>query len=241
MTLVFAALVSTLVNSISCERRKIDPQLIPSSSATLRKPKLVVPETEHEFGFLVVGQSTEYSFELKNEGDAPLEITETFSTCSCTVVELADRTLAPGGTTRLKVRYRPNSLTGPDHQTLRISTNDPERATLELTVTATILPEIRFEPSKLKLSVEQGQPIEAVSQLKGNSVLRSNLHLAEVRGDPKFASQVQVTVRSGPYDARLRPEIRAALRSKPRQTGRVVAVVLTGLPDPTQILVPIEW
>lgn len=198
-------------------------------------------EPEHGFGFVKLGQSLEHHFTVKNDGQGTLLLEGLTSSCSCTVGEISSRELAPQSTGTIAVRYRPNSLTGPDRQVVTIRTNDPEHAELALVVTSVVLPDIRFEPPQLDLTSGRAH----VSTLRGTAIVRAKLHLAEVRGAKEDVNAVRVTVGSAPYDAKHPPELRAQLKPGRGASGahraRVEAVVLTGLPDPSQLVVPIEW
>jgi len=211
------------------------------TNANVAIPVLAVAEPEFGFGSVVVGQSKEHAFLLKNNGTAPLVIDDVSASCGCTVTQLAERQIAPGASTQLNTHYRPVSITGPDHQTIRLRTNDPAHREFELSIRAMVVPEIRFEPAIVRFFTDSDSTKPVVAKLVGPVVIRANLHLAELRGEKAAIAQIDAKAVARPYDTRHQPELHVALKRGHLPSGKVYAVVLTGLPDPTQINVPIEW
>ena len=62
-------------------------------------------------------------FTIKNEGDAPLTITNATSSCGCTKPEYTESPIAPGKTGELKVTYSPGGSTGPFNKTISVYSN----------------------------------------------------------------------------------------------------------------------
>jgi len=99
------------------------------------RPRLVIDEPIFESGEFRPGAALDHEFTLFNKGDAPLEIEEVRTGCSCTVAAY-DRTIAPGGQGRVRLTvevYR--EWAGRElRRTVWLTTNDPEAAQVSLVV-----------------------------------------------------------------------------------------------------------
>ena len=69
-------------------------------------PVMTFEKTEHNFGTIKQGTPVETVFKFTNTGDAPLIITNTKSSCGCTVPQYPkDKPIAPGETGELLVKF----------------------------------------------------------------------------------------------------------------------------------------
>ena len=74
---------------------------------------------------------------MRNVGRGKLEIAGVSTSCGCTTAEVADRQLAPGEATELKVTYDPqahNGATGEFMRIVYVRSNDPETPEATLTI-----------------------------------------------------------------------------------------------------------
>ena len=112
-------------------------------------PKIVCAEPTYHFGEMENVKDVEHTFLLKNEGDLSLEIRQVRPSCGCTVANISQKTIPPGGqaevTTRLSLRGRQ----GPQHKTISVESNDPNQTTLVLSLEGTAIEEIRIQPNRL--------------------------------------------------------------------------------------------
>jgi len=72
-------------------------------------------------------------FNVQNAGNSQLIISDLMVTCSCLDAKLDSTELKPGETTKLKLKYRPDSRTGRFEQSVVVTSNDPEQPVLRLT------------------------------------------------------------------------------------------------------------
>ena len=107
----------------------------PPARAEEPRPRLVIEEPVFESGELRPGAVFEHEFTLRNEGEAPLLISEARTGCSCAVAAY-DRAVAPGGRGRVRLTvdvYR--EWAGRElRRTVWLTTNDPEAAQVSLVV-----------------------------------------------------------------------------------------------------------
>ncbi|HBH52095.1 MAG TPA: hypothetical protein DDY91_09400, partial [Planctomycetaceae bacterium] len=72
-------------------------------------PKAVVDQTEFEFGRMEVGEEMTHAFKIRNEGEAPLELAKGNTTCQCTISELENNLIPPGGEASITLRWKPTA------------------------------------------------------------------------------------------------------------------------------------
>ena len=112
-------------------------------------PKIVCAEPAFNFGEMESSKDVEHTFILKNEGDLSLEIKQVRPSCGCTVANISQNTIPPGGqaevTTRLSLRGRQGS----QHKTISVESNDPKQPTFMLTLEGTAVEEMRVQPNQL--------------------------------------------------------------------------------------------
>ncbi len=109
------AALLVLIPALSCARAPVrDGQ-----------PHLVVREgTRVDFGSAVRGEIVGRTLRLVNTGAAPLLIESCVSSCECTLLDLASRTIAPGDSTTLAIRILTSGFSDPTVRTVVIVTNE---------------------------------------------------------------------------------------------------------------------
>jgi hypothetical protein len=109
-------------------------------------PRAEVDETHYNFGTMQRGTKKSHRFVIRNTGDAPLKVRAGTTSCKCTLSEVSEAAISPGGSTEVKVEWTAKSDNGPFRQTANILTNDPLHSTLELTIDGTIMSASGIEP-----------------------------------------------------------------------------------------------
>jgi hypothetical protein len=99
-------------------------------------PKLVIESPEHSFGKVKPGTPLTYTFKVRNEGQADLEIKSVSPACGCTATNF-DKTVSPGkeGGITLKIEHT-EGYKGEVVKTAEVTTNDPDRQKFTLTLRA---------------------------------------------------------------------------------------------------------
>ena len=117
--------------------------------AVIHAAKIVCAEPTFNFGEMESSKDVEHTFILKNEGDLSLEIRQVRPSCGCTVANISQKTIPPGGqaevTTRLSLRGRQ----GAQHKTISVESNDPKQPTLVLALEGIAVEEMRVQPNQL--------------------------------------------------------------------------------------------
>lgn len=99
-------------------------------------PRLVTASLEHSFGTVKAGTPLNYTFQIKNEGKATLEIKNVAPSCGCTTSDY-DKAIAPGKTGGITlVVAKTDGYKGDITKTATVTTNDPDHQTFVLTLKA---------------------------------------------------------------------------------------------------------
>lgn len=123
------------------------------------KPKAVAVEAIKDAGSIPKGEKIVVDFVIKNEGDAPLEITNVQPACGCTVAEY-DKVIAPGGTGKVHAAVDTMNFNGPISKGVTVFTNSTETPQIELTIRAKVEPYISIKPGYARYITVQGEPLE---------------------------------------------------------------------------------
>lgn len=86
-------------------------------------PVMTFDETEHDFGTIVAGDVVKYTFAFTNTGDAPLVITDTRTSCGCTVPSWPKESIAPGEKGEMTVQFNSTGKKNMQNKSVTILTN----------------------------------------------------------------------------------------------------------------------
>jgi hypothetical protein len=125
------------------------------SAQGLPTPRLVVAETTGDVGTVVKGAHAKHTFVLRNEGDAPLEISGVLPACGCTLAHV-DPVIPPGGEGKLELDVNTLSLTGPGTTQVRVDSNDPQ-SPMVLTVKYEVYDRLLAKPGYARWKSTQGE------------------------------------------------------------------------------------
>lgn len=120
------------------------------------KPKAVPVEPIKDLGIVPKGDKVVHDFLVRNDGDAPLQITDVRASCGCTVVDY-DKTIAPGQTGKVHAEVDTSTFAGPISKSVTVFTNDPDAAQIDLTVRAKVEPYIQAKPGYARYITVQGE------------------------------------------------------------------------------------
>ncbi len=110
------------------------------SKKSLKKaPKLVVSQTEFEFGDMREGAKSSQSLTLTNTGKTPLKIYKVETHCGCTSVDLEESEIAAGETKTVQLTFDSIFVSGMAQKEVTLYTNDPNKHIVKLYVKANVL------------------------------------------------------------------------------------------------------
>jgi uncharacterized protein DUF1573 len=120
-----------------------------SKSAEAKKekaPKLTIAEPVKDFGTVPKGDKLDWSFVVKNEGTADLEIIAARPACGCTVADF-DKLIKPGQTGKVSAHVDTTAFAGPIAKAVTLETNDPANPTAQITIHAVVKPYVEAHPA----------------------------------------------------------------------------------------------
>ncbi len=181
----------------------------PVLAAAGPQPKIHVDKHEHQFGKIWSDNDVEHEFEVKNVGDAPLRIKRVRTSCGCLPVKAKPQTLAPGASTKIKVKLNTRNLHGKVRKSVHIESDDPKRPRQPLTFSGEIRRSItmvpvmarfprldRHAPSTLVLTVTNNRPGPMALRDPTSSAQNVSADVTEIEKGKKY--KVTLTARP-PY------------------------------------------
>ena len=123
------------------------------------KPVIEIAQKVQDFGTVPKGDKIHATFEVRNTGKAPLEISQVRPTCGCTVANF-DRTVAPGATGKVVAEVDTTGFSGPVSKAVLVFSNDPATPQVNLVIKADVRAFVEVLPKPLIIfrSVLQGEP-----------------------------------------------------------------------------------
>lgn len=137
--------------------------LVAQEAPKAPQPKAVLPVAVKDFGSVGKGEKVATDFEIRNEGDAELEIVEVVPACGCTVASF-DRRIAPGASGKVHAELDTASFSGPIAKGITVLTNDPQNPRFQLTLQAEVRPHVFAHPGYARFIYVQGLPAGGVTQ-----------------------------------------------------------------------------
>lgn len=133
--------------------RQFDQQIQPTTPAPTAKttPRITFEKNVHDFGVVAPEVSSVCEFKFKNTGTGVLRIGEITPDCGCTTFALDRNDFAPGQIGSVRVKYVSDTQLGPVAKELKVLTNDPANPEIILSLKATVMAKVDYEPKTLTL------------------------------------------------------------------------------------------
>jgi Protein of unknown function (DUF1573) len=109
------------------------------------KPSIEIPRMMQDFGDVFERPTYEYSFVVRNRGNADLVIQSVKPGCGCTVAKF-DSIIAPGKEGNIKLVLDGGRVHGEFQKTASVKCNDPDHPELTLTIAGHEIPYVKVEP-----------------------------------------------------------------------------------------------
>ena len=161
--------------------------LVAASLGAQGKPVAVLVDPIQDAGMITKGELIERTFQIRNEGDEPLNILEVKPACGCTVAEY-DRTIAPGATGSIKAAVKSAGFDGPIAKGITVRTNDTASPRLELVIKANVKPWISVRPGYARYLVVEGA--EATTSTQTLTSRQPGLEILSVESPYPFLTAV---------------------------------------------------
>ncbi len=114
-------------------------------------PRAVVALPVWKFGSLPQFSQAKHDFIIKNEGTAPLKITQVVPSCSCAAAVPEKNEIAPGDQTAVQVALDTKTFMGALTKIVTVMCNDPRQPQIVLTITGEVQPPYSVLPREVNL------------------------------------------------------------------------------------------
>jgi hypothetical protein len=204
---------------------------LPLAATASIGPKAQVPETIYDFGEVFEDVKLTHTFDIKNIGDALLEIKDIDSDCACTAAD-SDRRIPPGGLGRITLTIAPYSVLRQFTKKTTVSFNDPGHRQVILTMKGYGKPFIEIQPSHIVRL--RGKPGD---DLRGQVRFTSHLPGAwEIKGfNTNIPQFIDVTVKAEQPGKTYVVEVRNK-RQEPGNYAGVIYLTTTSEKRPRMIM-----
>ena len=111
----------------------------------------IVDGNEFEFDIMDVGETRRHTFQVRNDGTAPLKMELLRTTCKCAIGELPSGAVMPGEIGEVTLEWTAKEYVQEYRQSATIETNDPQLRMLSLSVSGRVIDAVRAFPASLTL------------------------------------------------------------------------------------------
>lgn len=140
------------------------PQAAPSAQG----PRIVCDEPLYDFGTADSQSTIEHTFIIRNAGDTTLEISNVRPACGCTLANISEKTVPPGGESQITARLSLQGRNGPQSKPITILSNDPQNPEYRVTLAGTVAAAINVAPDRLMFGqIATAQTIELFVDIGG--------------------------------------------------------------------------
>ncbi len=147
-------------------------------------PSISFDQEELDYGRVAYGSTVTEHFRLINKGDEPLVITKVRADCGCTKTFKGPTEVPPNGKSEIVTEFDTTDLSpGRKRKHIYVSTNDPKRPQIVLTLYADIVRELVVEPPTFAKQIDrQTGPVSfqfKIRNLSGLAHVISGIRLEE--------------------------------------------------------------
>ena len=190
-------------------------------------PVITFEKTEHDFGKINEGDGrVSVVFEFKNEGMAPLILSNVRASCGCTTPTWTKEPVEPGQTGSITVTYNPNGRPGRFQKTVTITSNATE-PTKKVYIKGEVIPKSAKPVNKYTIAVGE-------LSMKDKTLNLGTIKKGEMKnGELEYANLTQaehhVELATNAADAFLISQVTLA-DPKPNEIGKFMFAIDTKSP-----------
>ena len=164
-------------------------------------PKAVIGDRVFEFGRMGINEEKKHAFRIENKGQAPLVIAKGPTECKCTISNVSNHEVAPGGFADVEINWTPREPDPVFEKTAIIWTNDPALSEIHFGVSGKVVPPLEVSPRAWNAgNVTEDQDGKAVGTV--TSAINGDFKIVSVEpSDPNLKVNYRTDVPERP-DAR---------------------------------------
>ncbi|MDZ4198299.1 MAG: DUF1573 domain-containing protein, partial [Kiritimatiellia bacterium] len=112
---------------------------------------LVCDEPTYDFGDKTENDPVEHEFVIRNEGSRAVEIHAVRPSCGCTVANLSERMIPPGGEAKIRVALSLKGRRGRQRHAVAVESSDRQTPVLNLIMAGRVRADVSLVPSQIFL------------------------------------------------------------------------------------------
>lgn len=190
-------------------------------AALAQQAVITFEKTEHDFGKIneADGRVTTI-FEFKNEGMAPLVLSNVRASCGCTTPKWTKEPVEPGQIGQITVTYNPNGRPGRFQKTITVTSNASE-ATKKLFIKGEVIP----KPAKPvnQYTVKMGELSLKSKGINFGAIKKGNKLQKEIEYANLTEKDIIVSLATNAADNFVYTQM-SLDTLKPKQTGKLIAI-----------------
>jgi hypothetical protein len=134
--------------AIEAENKKVEALEAkrPAVATTAPFPKAVMPSKVHDFGSMGVNEEKKHKFIIENKGEGPLLLAKGPTNCKCTISEISQNSVPPGGKAEIEMSWTPRETSPTFAKTATIWTNDPDASAIEFKIFGRVVQQFLVRP-----------------------------------------------------------------------------------------------
>lgn len=113
-------------------------------------------KTYFDFDVVEEDEKIQHEFRIKNTGSKDLIIKNSKTGCGCTGIEVFPKIIPPGGEAKVVINYIGRRVTGREVLKAWITTNEPEQAQHEFTISGRVRFKVFWYPESVSFFVKKG-------------------------------------------------------------------------------------
>ncbi len=138
----------------------------PAPTPTAQGPRIYCEQPLFDFGSADSSTTIEHTFVIQNIGDTTLEITQVRPACGCTLANISEKMIPPGGQSEITARLSLAGRNGPQSKPITILSSDPQNPEYRVTMAGTVSSAIMVSPDRLMFGqIGQGQTMELTADI----------------------------------------------------------------------------
>ena len=148
------------------------------SAVAVAAPKIQFAAPIFDFGHVKSGEVISHTFICTNVGDQLLELTDVRPSCGCTTAGSYDRTIEPGKTASIPIRFDSGNYNGTVGKTVIVQCNDPLQTNIVLQIKGTVWKPVDIVPAIAWFGTSTDSETNITQQLQIVSNLQEALELS---------------------------------------------------------------
>lgn len=190
-------------------------------------PKAVIGDRVFEFGRMGINEEKKHAFRVENKGQAPLVIAKGPTECKCTISNVSNHEVAPGGFADVEIDWTPREPDPVFEKTAIIWTNDPALPEIHFGVSGKVVPPLGVSPRAWNagnvtedqdgnalgtvtseiirdFKIVSVEPLDPNIKVKYRPMSSRDLARAKIRAGYEFTVTVGKNIRLGRFRSRLK-------------------------------------